>query len=231
MTFDLLLASLSRSVDLVVGGIVFYIPLIILALLVFVLGLMIAKGLAELVEKAIGWTKFDTLLSKTGLKTFFDRAGFRLDTGHLLGALMRWSVILITVMIVTDILGLEAVTDTVKILLGYIPVLVVGAAILVITVLFGNFLQKVVRGSIAGANLKAANFIGSLVKWIVFVVGFLMALKQLKIESGILESIVMTVTQGLVYMLTIAGGVAFGLAGKDFAHDLLAKLRDEVEEK
>ncbi|KKU10780.1 MAG: TM helix repeat-containing protein [Parcubacteria group bacterium GW2011_GWA2_46_7] len=230
MTFDLLLASLSRSVDLVVGGVIFYIPLIILSLIIFALGLMIAKGVAELVEKAIGWTKFDTLLSKTGVKTFFDRAGFRLDTGHLLGGLTRWTVVLVTTMIVTDILGLEAVTDTIKVLIAYIPVVVVGSAILAITVLFGNFLQKVVRGSIVGANLKAANFIGSLVKWIVFVLGFLMALKQLRIETTLLDNIVGTVVQGVVYMITIAGGISFGLAGKDFAHDLLAKFRDEIEE-
>jgi hypothetical protein len=231
MTFDLLLDSFSRSVDLVVGGIILYVPLILLALIVFILGLLIAKGIAELVEKAIGWTKFDTLLSKTGLKTFFDRAGFRLDTGHLLGSLTRWAIILVTVMIVADILGLEAVTETVKILLGYIPVMVVGSAILAITVLFGNFMQKIVRGSLVGANLEASNFIGSLVKWIVLVVGILMALKQLRIETSLLDGIVSTVVQGLVYMVTIAGGVAFGLAGKDFAHDLLAKLRDEVEER
>jgi len=231
MTFDFLAASLDRSLDLVVGGIIFYIPLILLALIVFVLGLLIAKGIAELMEKAIGWTKFDTLLSKTGVKAFFDRAGFRLDTGHLLGSLARWAVILVTVMIVADILGLEALTETVKVLLGYIPVVVVGLAILAITVLFANFMQKMVRGSLVGANLKAANFIGSLVRWIVLVVGFLMALKQLRVETSLLDSIVGTVVQGVVYMITIAGGVAFGLAGKDFAHDLLAKLRDEIEER
>jgi len=227
MDFELALVSAFLGVW---QSILIYIPLILVAVIVFVLGWIVARGLQEVVEKLVSWTKLDNVLSKTGLKVFLDRAGFRLHSGHFLGLFVKWFVILATLMTTADILRLDAVSLAVSSLLAYLPKVVAAAVILVLTILFANFLQRVVKGTIMGANLKAGSFVGAVVKWSVFIIGFLTALEQLRIETTVLSGTLGTVLLGLVFMVAIAGGLAFGLAGKDYAHDLLGKLRDEIED-
>ena len=212
-------------------SILIYIPLILVAVIVFVLGWIVARGLQEVGERIVTWTRLDNLLAKTGLKPFLDRAGFRLHSGRFLGMFVKWFVVLATLMTTADILQLNAVSLAISSLLAYLPNVIAAAVILVLTILFANFLQKVVRGTIAGANIKAGSFVAAVVKWAVFIIGFLTALEQLRIQTTVLSGTFGTVLVGLVFMVAIAGGLAFGLAGKDFAHDLLAKLRNEIEDR
>ncbi len=212
-------------------SILIYIPLILVAVIVFVLGWIVARGLQEVGERIVTWTRLDKLLAKKGLKPFLDRAGFRLHSGRFLGMFVKWFVVLATLMTTADILQLNAVSLAISSLLAYLPNVIAAAVILVLTILFANFLQKVVRGTIAGANIKAGSFVAAVVKWAVFIIGFLTALEQLRIQTTVLSGTFGTVLVGLVFMVAIAGGLAFGLAGKDFAHDLLAKLRNEIEDR
>ena len=171
--------------------------------------------------------KLDSFLSKTGLKAFLDRAGVQLNSARFFGELVRWFVILAFLMATTDILRLEAVTQAIKDLLAYFPNLVVASVVMILTMVFANFLQRVVKGAVAGADIKGGSFVSALVKWAVTIFGFLIALHQLEIAVDIIN-ILFT---GLVAMLAISGGLAFGLGGKEFAQSLVEKLRRDVEDR
>ena len=130
-------------------------------------------------------------------------------------------------MATTDILRLDAVTQAIRDILAYFPNVVVATLVMVMTLVFANFLQRVVKGAVAGADIKGGSFVSTFVKWTVSIFGLLIALHQLEIAVDIIN-ILFT---GLVAMMAIAGGVSFGLGGKDFAHDLVEKLRKDVEER
>ncbi len=212
---------------LVYQEVLVYLPVILIAAIIFIVGLFIAKGLGRLVEQLVGLTKIDSWLAKTGVRTFFDRAGVRLDISKFLGELVRWIMILAFLMASADILRLNAVTDAIRDLLAYLPNVLVASVILLMTVVFGNFGQKAVKGAISGANLKSSSFIGAIVKWAIYIFGFLTAIHQLRIATDVINILMI----GLVGMLAIAGGLSFGLGGRDYAHDLLEKFRSEVEEE
>jgi hypothetical protein len=59
----------------------------------------------------------------------------------------------------------------------------------------------------------------------VTIFGLLAALSQL----GIAVTIINIVVTGVIGMLALAFGLAFGLGGKDYAAHLINKLRDELE--
>ncbi len=221
------LNSVNAALFLVWQEVLIFAPLVIISLLVFVLGLVVAKGIGSLVEKLLMMAKLDSLLSKTGLRSFLDRAGVQLNSARFFAELFRWFIILAFLMATTDILRLNAVTQAIKDLLAYFPNLVVAAVVMILTLVFANFLQKVVKGAVAGADIKGGSFVSALVKWAVTIFGLLIALHQLQIAVDIIN-ILFT---GLVAMLAIAGGLSFGLGGKEFAHDLVENLRRDVEEK
>ena len=221
------LNSVNAALFLVWQEVLIFAPLVIIGLLVFVLGLVVARGIGSLVEKLLMMAKLDSLLSKTGLRTFLDRAGVQLNSARFFGELVRWFIILAFLMATTDILRLDAVTQAIRDLLVYFPNLVVATVVMILTLVFANFLQKVVKGAVAGADIKGGSFVSTLVKWAVSIFGLLIALHQLQIAVDIIN-ILFT---GLVAMLAIAGGLSFGLGGKEFAHDLVEKLRRDVEER
>ena len=221
------LNSVNAALFLVWQEVLIFAPLVIIGFLVFVLGLVVARGIGSLVEKLFMMAKLDSLLSKTGLRSFLDRAGVQLNSARFFGELVRWFIILAFLMATTDILRLNAVTQAIKDLLAYFPNLVVAAVVMILTLVFANFLQKVVKGAVAGADIKGGSFVSALVKWAVTIFGLLIALHQLQIAVDIIN-ILFT---GLVAMLAIAGGLSFGLGGKEFAHDLVENLRRDVEER
>jgi len=99
--------------------------------------------------------------------------------------------------------------------------------ILAVVFLVGNFVYVVVKGSTRAAGIMSATLLATISKWSIITFGFLAALIQL----GIATSLVSTIFIGIVAMLSLAGGLAFGLGGKEEAQMILRKLREEISER
>lgn len=196
------------------------------ALLVFFIGWAIAIGLQKLVAQIIRAIKIDQLLEKMGAGRALERAGIKLDVGNWIGFLVKWFLIFGFLLAATDILGLNEVSGFLKSVLIYIPNIVVAAVILVVAVWFANLMQKLIIASISASRIRTAAFVATLAKWSILIFALLAALIQL----GVAPMLIQTVVTGLIAMLAIAGGLAFGLGGKDYAARLIGKLRDEMFE-
>lgn len=206
-------------------GFLSFLPNFLAALILFILGLAVASAVGKLIENIIDALKIDLLIEKMGAKPYFDRAGLRMDSGRFLGELAKWFLVLAFLLAATDILNLTAVSSAIRDLLRYVPNVIVAAVIVLAAVVLANFLHRMVQVAAHGASLKAANLAAAVVKWAVFIFGLLAAISQL----GVAQNIINIVVTGLVAMLALAGGVAFGLGGKDYAAELLDKFRREIE--
>jgi len=198
---------------------------IIGALIVLLIGLIVAAGLGSLVERLIGLLKLDKGLASLGVKEYFDRAGLALNTGKFFGKLVYWFFVMVFLLAASDILGFYSLSGFLRVALLYVPNVVVAVLIMLAAVVIGNTLRHIVKASVRSARLHAANFLGSLTWWSVVIFGFLAALSQLGIATEIVNSLV----TGFVAMLAIAGGIAFGLGGKDYAASLISRLKEHVE--
>lgn len=204
-----------------------FLPSFIGALIIIIVGLIVASGLKSLVERIINAIKLDSLLKKLGLSPFFERAGFEINSGKFFGLLVYWFLVIVFFLAVADILGLYGISLFLRDVIAYIPNIVIAVLIMVAAVLLANFLKSLIRGSVASAKLHHPKFLGTFAWWIVIVFGFLAAL----IQIGIAVTILNTIITGLIAMLAIAGGIAFGLGGKDYAAHLIEKLRQQTEER
>ncbi|HOD96702.1 MAG: hypothetical protein WC579_00745 [Candidatus Paceibacterota bacterium] len=204
-----------------------FLPNFLGALIVFLIGLLIAAGLGSLVNKIITAIKLDKLLSKLGVDKFCERAGWKLNSGKFLGEVVRWFFILVFLLAATDILKLTAISGFLKDVVLYLPNIVIAIIIIIASIIVADFLASLVRGTVKGANLYASQFLSSLTQWVVLIFGFLTALLQL----GVGVTIINTVITGVIAMFAIAGGIAFGLGGKDYAAYLVNEFRQRIEEK
>ncbi len=196
------------------------------ALIVLIVGLIVASGLGALVERVIAAIKLDKLLLSLGIEEYFERAGLSINSGKFLGRLVYWFLVVVFLLAATDILGLFTLSSFLRDVAGFIGRNVIGAVLIMLAaVVVGDFLRHVVKASVKSAKLHAASFLGSLTWWAIVIFGFFAALSQLGIAVSILNSIV----TGFVAMLALAGGIAFGLGGKDYAMHLIGKLREHTE--
>ncbi|MEK9180003.1 MAG: hypothetical protein AAB897_01145 [Patescibacteria group bacterium] len=206
-------------------GVTQYVPNLIGALVVFIVGLIVAAGLGTLVEKIFDAARLDSLLARLGLAPYFERAGLRLRGSHFLGRLVYWFIVVAFLLAASDILGLFALSSFLRDVLGYIPNIIAAVLIMLAAVVLGSFLRRLISASVLSARLHAAHFLGALTWWAVIIFGFLTALVQLNIAVSIINSII----TGFIAMLALAGGLAFGLGGRDYASDLIRRLRDHTE--
>lgn len=206
-------------------GVADFIPNLIGALIVLIVGLIVAAGLGALVEKIFDTIKLDTFLAKIGLAPYFERAGLRLRGAHFLGRLVYWFLVVAFLLATADILRLYALSSFLKDVLAYVPNVIAAVVVMLAAFVVASFLRRVVTASVMSAKLHAPHFLGTLTWWSVVVFGLLTALSQLNVASGIIGTII----TGFIAMLALAGGLAFGLGGRDYAAHLIGKLRERTE--
>tara|TARA_Y100000310_G_scaffold263659_1_gene273971 strand:+ start:11321 stop:12016 length:696 start_codon:yes stop_codon:yes gene_type:complete len=225
---DQLSNSFSNAFDSVTGGIVFFIPKLLVALLVFIFGWVIGALIGRFVAQIISALRVDRAMGQLGIDKIVNRAGFQLNTGLFFGKIVEWFFIVIFLIASFEILGLTQINEfLLQSVLGYIPNVIVASVVLVIAALVSDALSKFVSGSAKAASLPSANFLGGVTKWAVWVFAIIAALGHLGIATSLLE----TLFTGLVYMLTIAGGLAFGLGGKEAASRFIERLRGDISGK
>ncbi len=204
-----------------------FLPALIGALIVFIVGLIVAAVLDRLVERLVYYLKLDGLLRRLGVEAIVERANIKLNSGKFLGRLVYWFFVLAFLLAASDILGFFTLSGFLRDVLSYVPEVLVAILILLATLVLANFLRGLVRASVMGANMHHAKGLGAITWWVVFIFGFLTALVQL----GVAVSIINTLITGLIAMLALAGGLAFGLGGKEMASKTLENLRSEFDHR
>ncbi len=201
-----------------------FLPSLIGALIVLIVGLIIAAIVKAIVQKVIDAIKLDSLLRRIGLGPHFERGGLQINSGKFLGLLVYWFLVIVFVLATADILQLWGLSAFLQSVVAYLPNIIVAVLIMLAAVVLANFLRSLVRASVSSAKLHGSRFLGSLTWWVVIIFGLLAALIQL----GIAVVIINTLVTGLIAMLALAGGIAFGLGGKEYASGLIEKLKDGV---
>lgn len=218
---DVLAGSLQGLWDTVLA----FLPSLIGAIIILIVGAIVASILERVVERVIHYLKIDELLRRLGVEQYFQRANIKLNTGHFLGRIVYWFLVIAFVLAASDIMRFFTLSAFLRDVLNFIPDIIVAALILLATLVVAHFLRELVKASAMGAKLHAAQAIGTITWWVVFVFGFLTALLQI----GVAVSVINTIITGLIAMVALAGGLAFGLGGRDLAADLLKKLRDQLK--
>lgn len=206
-------------------GVINFIPSLIGALIVLIIGLIVASGIRSLIEKVVNLLKIDHLLKKIGVDVYIERAGLRLNSEKFVGGLIYWFLIIVFILAIADILKLEGLSRFLNDVVSYIPNIIAAVLIMLATVVVANFSRSLVKASIMSAKLHASNFLSTLTWWAISIFGLLAVLMQL----GVAPMLLNTVITGLIAMVAIAGGIAFGLGGKDYAAHLINKLRERTE--
>lgn len=214
---------LQQSFYNLLWNVVNFLPNLLFAIIIFVIGWFLAGWIGWLVNEALKALRVDHALKTAGVGEVVTRAGYQLNSGLFLGTLVKWFVILVFLMASLQVLGLVAVTYFLQsIVVGFIPNVIIAVLILLVAAVIAEIAQGVVVGSARAAGIHAAGFAGTVAKWAIWIFAILAALEQLQIAQGILQ----TLFTGVVVALALAFGLSFGLGGQEAAARFIEKTRN-----
>lgn len=223
MLQDVANASLSALNDSLVNTARF-LPNLIASIVIFIVGVLIAVVIKNALVKILEASRVESLLERTVIPQALKSTGSGVTVTSLVGELVRWFIILIFLIPAIDQLGLGAANEILTAILLYIPNVVVAVIIVAVGSVFAKIARDLVTATAAGLGTHAAGVIGQVARWSIFIFASLAALNQL----GVATDLIRILFTGLVVMVAIAGGLAFGLGGKDTAESILKKLRKDL---
>ncbi len=228
MIIDMWRQDLANSFRGAWEGVLQFVPNVIIAIIILVLGWAIGVVLSSVISQIMRSLKVDEALRKAGVDEMLRKGGVTLNSGKFLGELVKWFVVVIFLVSVFNVLGLKDVNGFLQgVILLYLPQVIVSVLMLIIAAVVGDVMQKVVITSAKTADIKSANLLGSLTKWAIWVFAILVVLSQL----GIAANFIQTLFTGFVIALSLALGLSFGLGGQEAAARFIEKTREEISRR
>ena len=217
---DVIIASLQQVWTSVAN----FVPLLVGAVIIFIIGWIVAVALGKVVEQVVRAVRLDKLLAQLEIEKMLERAGWKIDASALIGHMVKWFVIVAFLLAATNILGLTQVSDFLSDVLLYIPNVVIAALILIIAAVVSDVVERLTKSTLQTFGHSGA-IAGVVVRWSIWIFAFTAVLMQV----GIAVTLIQTLITGLVAAIAIAAGIAFGLGGKEAAAGFIEKVRGELK--
>jgi Conserved TM helix len=196
-----------------------FLPRLLLALVVLAVGWLLAKTARFAVERALRAMNFTVLTERAGTDNFLHQAGMRGDTTTLFGLVAFWLVVLATLMIAFNGLGLTYITDLLGRVVWFTPKLLVA----MLVVVFGSYCARFVGGAVQSycedAQIPDADLLGRIARYLIVIFVVMIALGQVEVGGDIVQRTFLIILAGLVLALALA----FGLGGKEWAAAMLER--------
>ena len=222
-------SALSDAFRDLLSGVVSFVPLLIFAILVLLIGWFIAVGVGRLVADLLTRIKFNQVFERGNWKEALAKADLKVDPAGFIGGIFKWVLVIVFLLAAVEILGFEQFAGFLRDVLAYLPNVIVAALILVVAIIVADIAEKVVRASVEGAKIGHGQFISSVVKWFIWIFALFSALLQLDIAVLPVQVLIQTFVQGIGYGVALAVAIAFGLGGKDQAAEILRDLRNKMQ--
>jgi len=204
-----------------------FLPSLLAAIIIFILGWFIAIWIGKLVAQVLNKLKFDSIFEKTGWKEALSNADVKVEPSGFIGAICKWILVVVFLMIVTEIMGWVAFAGLLGKIIAWMPNLLVAIIILVVAIIISDIVAKLVKVSTKKMGVSSVNFLGSVVKGAIYIFAGLAVLLQLGVTPKIVEVLIM----GFVGTLTLALGLSFGLGGKEAASRVIEEARRKMSDK
>lgn len=203
-----------------------YLPNLIAALIILVLGIIIAKAVSKLIKRLVESLRLDPLIDKINIVQKIEESGTKVVLSDILEWLVKWFLYVVILIAISEILVLGQFTAFLKDIALYLPNVIIAVLILVVGLVLGDFVYKLIINILKTTKAKLAPLAASMAKWAIFIFAILAALMQL----GVATALIQTLFSALMVTIALAAGLAFGLGGKDAAKELIEKLKDDIKD-
>src|SRR3989344_9512174 len=213
--------TLVNSLNANIQAIVSFVPRFLAGLLILLIGIVIASIVKQLILSASKSLKIDSYLKRYGVPELRENYTW----SNILAEIARWFVIIIFLIPTSDVWGLPRIGTILNELLLYLPNVFVAVIIALVGFVLARLAHDVILASVKGITKESSEGIATATQWVINIFVILAVLNQLGVASDLIRILV----TGIVAMIALAGGIAFGLGGQENAKDILDGIKKRLK--
>lgn len=194
------------------------IPSILGAILILLLGWLLAKIISRGIARLLRLIKFDSIADKIKATEFLEKANVQLTPSALIGRFFYFLLLLLVIISASDALGWNAVSDEISKLIGYLPNLLVAITVFIVGAYIATFVRDIIRGATKSLGISTGKLISSFVFYLLFTLVSLTSLEQAGVDTSIITSNLLLIMGAVLG----AASISYAIASKDVLANILA---------
>lgn len=204
-----------------------YLPVLLGALLILIIGWIIAKIIRSIVSKGLKVLRFDTFADRAGISEVLRKGELNITARQVVSGLVYWLIIIMVLVMTANALGLPKASDILSILFAYVPKVISALLILMVAMFLANFISEIVRTAAENAKLPQPGLLAGISRWAIIIFAVTISLAQLEVAPLLVTTTFNIILGGVVLALALA----FGLGGKDAAARYIEELKQKRSER
>jgi len=200
-----------------------YLPVLLGALLILLIGWLVAKAIRRIVDWLLTTVHFDTLADKAGISEVLRKGEFKINARGVISGLVYWLIMIMVLVMTVDALGLPKASDVLTSLFAYVPKVIAALLVLIVAMFLASFVSGIVRMAAGNANLPKPGLLAGISRWAIIIFAVTISLVELGVAPLLVTATFNIILGGIVLGLAIA----FGLGGKDAAARYLEELKQK----
>lgn len=184
------------------SGVAGFVPKLAGAIVIFIIGWIIAKVLSKVAGRILSRVGFDRMVERSGLGRMLSGSSY--EPSNLLAKIVYWAVLLFTLQFAFGVFGANPISDILSGIISYLPNVFVAVVIMVIAGALASVARDLVSNLLSGTNygrtLGTAAWVG------ILVFGAFAAINQLRIAPEIVNALWWAVLAAAVGVTVVALG-------------------------
>jgi len=200
-----------------------YLPILLGALVILIVGWIVAKAIKRIVDWLLKVVRFDTLADKAGISGILRKGDLKISAREVVSSIVYWLIIIMVLVMAVDALGLPKGSDVLAGLFAYVPKVIAALLVLVVAMFLASFVSGIVRIAAGNAKLPKPELLAGICRWAIIIFAVTISLAQLGIAPLLVTATFNIILGGVCLALALA----FGLGGKDAAARYLEELKEK----
>lgn len=193
-------------------------PNVLGAIVILIVGWLISKGIASLLDKILLGFKFDVLAEKLKVIELLEKGNIELPPSKMISRFVYWIALLLVFITASDILGWTSVSEEISKLISYLPTLFSAIILFILGSFIAGFVRDIIRSTTASLGIRAGRLISQFIFYLLMIVVTLTALKQAGIDTTIITSNLLLILGAMLASLSIS----YAFASRDILTNILA---------
>jgi len=204
-----------------------FLPTLVSVIVILIVGWMLAALIQKVITRFLKLARLDTASEKTGIANILTKGDINYTLSEIIGVLVYWLIMLVVILIAVNALQLTVAAELLNTVIGYMPSVIASVFILVLGIFFASLIGNTVRTTAANAGVRQARSLGQATQVFISIFVFVEALKQLRIDTTLIDLLI----KAVLAALALGVGLAIGLGCKDMAARHVQSLLDSFKSR
>jgi len=188
------------------------------ALIIFIIGWLIAKIVASMVRRILKSLQVDKLAERLNEMDIVNKSKFTIVPSTILSKIIYYILLLVFAIVATEQLNMEVVSQLVRDIISYIPNVIAAMIVLAIGLIIADILKSIVQTAMQSIGIPSAKIIAGFLFYFILIMTVMTAIRQLGIETDFIQNNLSLIIGGGV----LAFAIGYGLASKNMMANFLA---------